>query len=54
LFANLEPEVAEVDYEKVNRIVVEKIKQEMEAIEVDFKTIHDTLEQKIDRNEFIQ
>jgi myosin heavy subunit len=53
LFANLEPDMAEVDYEKVNKIVSEKLKQEMESFEVDLKTIHDTLEQKLDRNEFI-
>jgi hypothetical protein len=44
LFANLEPEMGEVDYEKVNQIVNEKIKQEMESLEVDMRTIHDTLE----------
>ena len=45
--------MAEVDYEKVSQIVNDKIKQEMESLEIDMRTIHDTLEQKVDRNEFV-
>ena len=51
LFANIEPDIAEVDYEKINKIVEDKIKQELESVDVDMRTLHDILERKLERDD---